>query len=165
MHGQARVGVVAAAAVARNGLDGLELEIGIGIMLGLRLGRVRVVVDRERGLGQRARLQHATTVVADAVVVEALADDFAALYDDGTMAVVQRGAVGLLDAEIEIQIGLHCFVLGIRLGCVIGDRWLKFAGFGLDCVVVMNFESELLLGRKWVQEFFSEGSCVEFCLD
>lgn len=109
--------MVAAAAVARDGLNGLELD-SVGLQLGL--GRLRILVERRRDvrddnggrsrLGQDAGLEDAATFVARTVIIEALADDLAALDDDGSMAVVKRRQTGLLDTEIEIRIGLHCRV-------------------------------------------------------
>lgn len=57
VHGEARIGVMAAAAVSRDGLDGLELGT---VLFELQLGRVRVLVGQPRliegedGLGQNA---------------------------------------------------------------------------------------------------------------
>lgn len=100
--------MVAAAAVARDGLDGPELGLGSVALLHLERSRVRVLVDEGGGgLWQDAGLEDAATIVSGAVVVEALADDLAALDDNGPMAVVERRQTGLLDAEIEVRIGLH----------------------------------------------------------
>lgn len=115
MHGQGCVGEVAAAH-AGDGLEGDEVAGGGGglvlpLLLLLLLLRLLLVVReraaRECGHGELARLQGAA-VVAAAVVVEAVADHLAALDDDAAVAVLERGAEGLLQAQVLVIVRLHC---------------------------------------------------------
>lgn len=110
VHGEAGVGVMATAAIARESLDGLKLGLGLGrvsILMTLVWLGPATVVKGEDSFGQGAGLEDAAAVIAGAIVIEALADDLATLDDDTTVAVVQGREVGLLDAEVEVRIGLH----------------------------------------------------------
>lgn len=68
-------------------------------------------------MGDAAVLESAP-IEARAVVIVALTDDFTAAHDDGTMAIVERRLGGLLDAQVEVCVGLH--------GVSLGWRWWKF---------------------------------------
>lgn len=81
--------VATAAAVAGDGLDGLELGLGLGLGLQLVGHGPDIVVQGSGSLGQGARLENATAVIAGTVVIEALADDLATLDDDAAVAVVK----------------------------------------------------------------------------
>lgn len=105
--------MVAAATMSSDGLDRLELHFGC-MILQLGLGQARVLVRRQalNGTGDRlwqdAGLEDAAAVISWAVVVETLADDFAAFDYDRTVAVVEGRQTRLLDTKIEVRIGLHC---------------------------------------------------------
>lgn len=115
VHGQSRVRVVAASAVANDALDSLEVA--------LVLGRVRLVrLDVGHSLGHYAALQDAAAVVSRAAIVEALADDLASLDDNAAMAVVEGGLGSLVKAKIQVLVSLHCCGLRLRLRFRLGDR-------------------------------------------
>ena len=95
--------VAAGAHHAGDVLEGFEVLLAGGRRVGQRRGVAG---------GQAAGLEDAA-VVAGAIVVEALADDLASLDDDATVAEVERREGGLLEAEIEVVVGLH-FALNVR---------------------------------------------------
>lgn len=121
VHGEGRVGEMSSSSHCFErresggaGGDGegeillLRLQLLFLILLMLLLQR------RERrtieGAGSDATSLESTTVEAGTVVVVALADDFAAADDDAAVAVVEGRLGGLLEAESEVIIGLHCDV-------------------------------------------------------
>lgn len=77
----------------------------IGLRLSLELRRMDGV-EGEGGGRETAGLESAA-VISRAIIVESLADDLAALDDDGAMTEAQRGLGGLVEAEVEVQISLH----------------------------------------------------------
>ena len=102
VHAERDVGMVAAASA-------FERRVGIGtvrlrILRSLRvlLLQFRLQIDKRRtvqsALSNTAMLEGAA-IEAGTVVIEALADDFAAADDDAAMAVVERRLGGLLEAE------------------------------------------------------------------
>lgn len=57
-------------------------------------------------MGNAAMLQ-GTSIETGPVVIEAVSDDLAAAHNDRAMAVVERRLVGLLNAQVEVVVGLH----------------------------------------------------------
>lgn len=72
----------------------------------LQLGKSRAV----KGAIANATMFQRSAVEARAVVVETLADDFTTANDNTAMTVVQRRLGGLLEAKVEVVVGLHLAV-------------------------------------------------------
>lgn len=96
-------------------------------LVGLRPGRVG---EGTRGDGQAAGLEGAA-VEPRAVVVEALPNHLAALDNDAAVAIEEGRLSGLLEAEVQVLIGLHCglVVLGVaqRVGSLESMELWKWA--------------------------------------
>lgn len=112
--------MVSTATVTSDGLDRLELHLG-RVVLQLELGQVRVLIVQQPvdgsgdRLWQNAGLQDATAVIAWAVIVKALANDFTSFDYNRTMAVMERRQTGLLDTKIKVRIRLHyCGMMNSR---------------------------------------------------
>lgn len=96
---------------AAHATDGFKRSKGVGrrsllLVLGLSLQVGNGWFVERDNRGKAARLEGAT-VVSWAVVVEALADDFAAAHDDAAVAKMHGREGGLLEAKIEVAIRLH----------------------------------------------------------
>lgn len=95
VHAEAHVGRVAAAAA-----DALKRG---------EAGRCRcpLAVFHWEGRGRELTCLEGAAVIAGPVVIETVADDFAALDNDAAVAVKERRLGGLLEAEIQIVVVLH----------------------------------------------------------
>lgn len=113
-HGAVRPG---AARCTADGLESREVALGAGRILCSAMG---VGGERRGARGEATGLESAA-IVAGAVIIEALADDLAALDDNAAVAEVEGRERGLLETEIEIVVRLH-FVLRAMLKFLPGRR-------------------------------------------
>lgn len=95
---------------ATHAVDGFKRGKGLGrlflllmLTLSLQTGNGRSI----QGAGSKTACLEGAAVVAWAVVVEALADDFSAAHNNAAVAKVHGREGGLLEAEIEIMVRLH----------------------------------------------------------
>jgi len=119
--------------VGRLRLVALALEVGHG------------VAEGERCRGQTAGLECAS-IKTWAIIVEALANDFATLDDNTAVTVMQGGKGSLLEAKVQVLIVLHIGDVSWRcesaLGICIGfwctsekglHGYLSRVEFGVNC--------------------------------
>jgi len=79
----------------------LIVQHQLGLMLRLRLQTLFEVGDGRaiKGVGSQDASLQSPAIEARTVGVETLADDLSTTDDDGTVAVVERGQLGLSEAE------------------------------------------------------------------
>ena len=107
VHGErgVRLGSTAVAVPLENSLLLFRAEfVRLALLqLGLHVGKGRAV----EGAACDSSMLECAAVESWAVVVVALADDFASTHDDAAVAVVERRFRGLLEAQRQIIVRLH----------------------------------------------------------